>query len=576
MKMVKSLLLGSAAGLVAASAGQAADLPVKAKPVEYVKVCSLYGAGFYYIPGTDTCIKLGGFLRTEWNIHAAGSFATFTGGGNAFQTRSEDNYITRARGYLTTDVREQTSYGTLRAYLAAGWQYTTDDAPTISLPGIQATGTSTHAGTGLTTTFTGNNANNSNISLLRAFIQWGGFTFGKTASFYDFFNTSKYSLQTNFIYQDFAGVGIFTYGYTQQLGNGIAATIAVQDPSPFENQIVDVHPAPATGPFASSTSGGPTTVNLGTTSNVFLPGANNNINTAGTLVPDFVGSIRVDQAWGGAQIAAIAHDNRALYYNNPTSSGGVSSGPGFGTIKGSDHPSDKWGFAVQGGIELNLPWAKGDSFAIQSAYCDGASYACYNRSGTRFSDSAWNLINVNKIGLGWVDDAYYASPGTGVGPAIGLELTRSWNVWAAIQHYWVPELRTSLYGGYFNYKADSSAVDNVVCAPLNQGRTITGASSIGIPTQTAGLVAASGCADWAAWAIGSRTLWNPTKNLDIGVDVLYTSMAKSAFSGAQFNLSPAVAGTPGGSGSPGNVNQLTSADTHIWAGILRIQYNFYP
>ena len=45
MKMVKSLLLGSAAGLVAVSGAQAADLPVKAKPVEYVKICSLYGAG---------------------------------------------------------------------------------------------------------------------------------------------------------------------------------------------------------------------------------------------------------------------------------------------------------------------------------------------------------------------------------------------------------------------------------------------------------------------------------------------------------------------------------------------------
>ena len=54
MKMVKSLFLGTAAGLVAVSAGQAADLPVKAKPVEYVKVCNLYGAGFYYMPGTDT------------------------------------------------------------------------------------------------------------------------------------------------------------------------------------------------------------------------------------------------------------------------------------------------------------------------------------------------------------------------------------------------------------------------------------------------------------------------------------------------------------------------------------------
>ncbi len=71
MKMVKSLILGSAAALVAMSGAQAADLPVKAKAVEYVRICSLYGAGFYYIPGTDTCIKLGGYVRID---------TTFNGG----------------------------------------------------------------------------------------------------------------------------------------------------------------------------------------------------------------------------------------------------------------------------------------------------------------------------------------------------------------------------------------------------------------------------------------------------------------------------------------------------------------
>src|SRR3990172_8727896 len=59
MKMVKSLLLGSAAGLIAVAGAQAADLPVKAKAVEYVKICSLYGVGYYYIPGTATCFTLG-------------------------------------------------------------------------------------------------------------------------------------------------------------------------------------------------------------------------------------------------------------------------------------------------------------------------------------------------------------------------------------------------------------------------------------------------------------------------------------------------------------------------------------
>ena len=63
MRLVKRLVLGAAAALVAIGGAQAADLPVKAAPVEYVRICSLYGAGFFYIPGTDTCIKLGGYLR---------------------------------------------------------------------------------------------------------------------------------------------------------------------------------------------------------------------------------------------------------------------------------------------------------------------------------------------------------------------------------------------------------------------------------------------------------------------------------------------------------------------------------
>ncbi len=66
MKMVKSLLLGTAAGLVAVAGAQAADMPVKAKPVLYVKICSLYGDGFYYIPGTDICLKLGGYVRAQY------------------------------------------------------------------------------------------------------------------------------------------------------------------------------------------------------------------------------------------------------------------------------------------------------------------------------------------------------------------------------------------------------------------------------------------------------------------------------------------------------------------------------
>ena len=89
MTMIKSLILGSAAGLVALSGAQAADLPVKAKAVEYVKICSLYGAGFFYIPGTDTCIKLGGYVRVDTTFNASASTAvrpiTAIGQGNRYR-----------------------------------------------------------------------------------------------------------------------------------------------------------------------------------------------------------------------------------------------------------------------------------------------------------------------------------------------------------------------------------------------------------------------------------------------------------------------------------------------------------
>ncbi len=119
MKLVKSLLLGSAAGLVAIAGAQAADLPVKAKPVQYVKICSLYGVGFYYIPGTDMCLKVGGWVRAEYAYGANGNFAWGWANANV-NDRTTNNSEWRARGYITADARNQTEYGTVRGYLAVG------------------------------------------------------------------------------------------------------------------------------------------------------------------------------------------------------------------------------------------------------------------------------------------------------------------------------------------------------------------------------------------------------------------------------------------------------------------------
>ncbi len=97
MKMVKSLLLGSAAGVVAMAGAQAADLPVKAKPVQYVKICSLYGAGFYYIPGTDMCLKMGGWVRAEYGWGSNGNLAWGPYAGNVNNRATNNSVLARAR-----------------------------------------------------------------------------------------------------------------------------------------------------------------------------------------------------------------------------------------------------------------------------------------------------------------------------------------------------------------------------------------------------------------------------------------------------------------------------------------------
>ena len=217
MKVVKSLLLGSAASLAAVAGAQAADLPVKAKAVEYVKVCSLYGAGFFYIPGTDTCLKIGGFMRTEWNHNAGGSFAPTVNEGPGFYTRATDTLVNRTRGLLSFDVRSQTEYGTLRSYLRAAWQWTSN-TDTIG-------GSSTA------------------VYLDRAFIQFAGFTFGKTQSFFDVPDIADMTYQTEYTRNNTGGSGTPVFAYTAMLGNGVTATLSIEDYTERRANVVPIFPA---------------------------------------------------------------------------------------------------------------------------------------------------------------------------------------------------------------------------------------------------------------------------------------------------------------------------------------------
>src|SRR5215218_6848258 len=117
MKLAKSLLLGSAAGFAAVAGAQAADLPTRraapvAAAVDYVRVCSTYGAGFFYIPGSsDTCIRIGGRVRADV-LYAEPL------------TRADNAVFLFARGRIQTDVRTATAYGLLRTFVRFEMNFT--------------------------------------------------------------------------------------------------------------------------------------------------------------------------------------------------------------------------------------------------------------------------------------------------------------------------------------------------------------------------------------------------------------------------------------------------------------------
>ena len=144
---IKSLLLGSAAAMVAVSGAQAADaVVVEPEPVEYVRVCDAYGSGFFFIPGTETCIRFSGFVRSAYEKAYLDDVSVVDAAGAPIAGVLDDPSFTLwgQRGRLNIDTRNETDWGTLRAiYRLEGGQANTDvdidmDVALISLAGFRA------------------------------------------------------------------------------------------------------------------------------------------------------------------------------------------------------------------------------------------------------------------------------------------------------------------------------------------------------------------------------------------------------------------------------------------------------
>jgi hypothetical protein len=478
MKMVRSVLLGSAAGLVAVTAGQAADLPVKAQAVQYVKVCSMYGAGFYYMPGTDMCIKIGGWVRAEMGWGANGSYTWGSYQGNV-NNRATNSLLARARGYITADAREQTAYGVARGYIAVG----------------------------LSTNDVGLNTPANIFSANRAFIQFAGFTAGIAQSFYDFYSSPAMAYYGFIPSSDTGDPGWWVWGYTAQLGGGFTATISAEQRRTM--QIVDANCASAAGTLCGAVTPGAFGVVSSTSGGI----ASNSGAYGGWQAPDIVANLRVDQAWGGAQIMGAAHEVNANYYAN-------AAGPPPPTTltPALGHPSDQWGWAAGAGLKLNFPMiAPGDWFQTQFNYTVGAArYAFFSQN------SNWGKVDGGSEAFGVLSDCVYGGS-LAAGTATGCQLTTAWGVNAGYEHYWTPQWHQSIVGGYSEVKYNSTA-NAMLCADE------TAAPSLATGSTTA---ATPGCNNnWSTWGVSTRLQYDITKSFYIGVEGLYQNLRSATIATA--------------------------------------------
>ncbi|MCA6110237.1 porin [Bradyrhizobium cenepequi] len=477
MIRARTLILGTAAGLMAASGAQAADLPVKAKAVEYVKVCSLYGAGFWYIPGTDTCMKIGGYLRVD---------ATFNGGvqgqpawnGDIGQgNRYRDYFAARSRMALSIDTRTQTEYGTVRTFGMGRFQFSTLGNNTFNPNSIN--GSLPVAGSQLLDTPGGGY-----VTLQYLFIQFAGFTFGQSASAY----ASPWQGFPGNISDFLLGgqntdTGVNNIQYTAQFGNGVSASIGLDDPTVWDRTAVYNLSLPLNATF--------------NTGNAY----------AGVHAPDVVGNIRVDQAWGLFQISAAAHEVSGSY--NTLNALGAPAGavglPGAAPTAASElsgHPDTSWGGAVQAALQIkNIPTGAGDDIKMDASYAKGATKYVIGTSSTSPSFAMFGSSSAfgayQSIGFGATTDAVYL-PVTAGGDG-SLHLTEAFGVRGAFNHNWDPYWSSSLYGSYTAVRYDGAATAFMCANYTTPGKAVS-ADYVCNP-------------DFNLSQLGVATRWTPVKNL---------------------------------------------------------------
>ncbi|MBB3524671.1 porin, partial [Rhizobium sp. BK456] len=116
---IRMVLLASAAAFAASTPVLAADAIVAAEPepVEYVRVCDAYGTGYFYIPGTETCLKIEGYIRFQVDVGDQPLNGSVS---------NDSDWDAKTRGQVQFTAKSDTEYGPLTGVIVM--QFNADNA----------------------------------------------------------------------------------------------------------------------------------------------------------------------------------------------------------------------------------------------------------------------------------------------------------------------------------------------------------------------------------------------------------------------------------------------------------------
>jgi hypothetical protein len=508
MMAARNSILGSAVVLMTAGGAQAADLPVKAKAVEYVRICSQYGVGFWFIPGTDSCIKLGGYLRVDTTFNGGTQGAPAWNGDIGQQNRYRDYYSARSRLALTVDTRTTTEYGVVRTFLQADFQFSTQGNTTVNP--VSFTGSPT---TGIVSNLL-NQPGEGYVAVESVFIQFAGFTFGKSVSaFATPWNAFPGNITSFLIGGHDSTTGINNIQYTKEFGQGVSASIGLDDPVVWHRTSV---------------------YNLAYGLNAVGTGSNA---YASVRAPDIVGNIRVDQAWGLFQISASAREVSGSYdflngVGAPAGSVSVAGASPTALSEINGHPETKWGGSVMAALQIkNLPTGAGDDIKLDATYALGDTKNVISTSSASPSFAMFGGTGrpgaYQSVGFGATVDAVWLPnhATTGSVGALGdgqLKLTEAYGVRGAFNHNWDPYWQSSLFGSYSAVRhrggvGDLNSAKGAYCAAYVTGKTVS-ADFTSNP-------------DFNASQLGVVTRWTPVTGLTFSAELMWFHLDQK-FTGA--------------------------------------------